>query len=123
MIAAFRHPTNASVTGLPSAVMKRPEAGSASIAVLGEISDACHIRSFRRPVSMTGPPGCARLTPGLRGTTIANSVPSVICTGIVLSGREIFESLPHRQNLGRTRSAGRHLATGAGQGPQREPSS
>src|SRR3984957_15895909 len=71
MIAAFRHPTNASVMGLLSAVMKGPDAGSASIAVLGAISDACHVRSFRRPVSMTGPPGCVRLTPGLRGTTIA----------------------------------------------------
>jgi len=34
----------------------------------------------------------------LEGHDHRDSVPSVICTGIALSGREIFESLPHRQN-------------------------
>jgi hypothetical protein len=50
MIAALRQPTNASVMDLPSAVMNRPESGSASIAVLGSMSASRHLRRISRPV-------------------------------------------------------------------------
>jgi hypothetical protein len=72
MMAALRQPTNASVTGFPSDVMKRAEAGSASIAVFGSMSASRHRRNTRRSVSMMGPSVCGSVTPGLRGAIIGD---------------------------------------------------
>src|SRR5450432_3045633 len=74
MTAAFRHPTSSSVTGFPSTVMNRAVPGSDSIAVFGATSAPHHCRNLRRSVSMTGPPGRARVTPGFKGAIIATSV-------------------------------------------------
>jgi hypothetical protein len=70
MMAALRQPTNGSVIGLLSAVMTRPETGSASIAVFGTTSAPRHCRSINRPVSMTGPLDRGSVTPGLSGGNI-----------------------------------------------------
>ena len=71
-IAALRHPTKSLVTGLPSAVMNRAVPGSASMAVLGATSAPHHRRRIRRSVWITGPSGCARVTPGFRGAIIGS---------------------------------------------------
>jgi hypothetical protein len=70
MIAAFRQPTYAPVTGLPSAVMNRPAAGSPSIAVFGKMSALRHDRRINRSVSTTGPANRGNLAPGFRGGII-----------------------------------------------------
>ena len=59
-----------SVTGLPSAVMKRAVPGSDSIAVFGGNVAPRHGRRIRRSVSMTGPSACGSVTPGLSGAII-----------------------------------------------------
>jgi len=70
MIAELRQPFAASVTGLPSAVMKRPLSGSDNIAVFGITSDARHCRRNRRSVSIPGQSGLGSVAPGLSGGII-----------------------------------------------------
>src|SRR5258708_28512162 len=67
MIAALRQPIHASVTGFPSAVMKRPEAESASIPVVGSILVLRPPPNVNPSVSITRPVGLASGTPGLSG--------------------------------------------------------
>jgi len=73
MMAAFRQPKKASVTGFPSDVMNRAETGSASICVFGSISASCHRRNIRRSVAITGAFVCGIATLGLTRATMTLS--------------------------------------------------
>src|SRR4051812_24778435 len=70
MTAALRHPPSSLVITLPSGVMKRPESGSDSIAVLAAMSLLRHGRRINRGVSMKGPSTAINLAPGLSGGII-----------------------------------------------------